>query len=521
MGIKAIPNQPIELNPDSYETCLDNSCEQCTFIGQNDGYAYTQFQLTPCTSDVPSTGISSSGDWNITGQSACASSPLNAPDYISYNYTFNTYGNYFKYSFKITNLTTGQLNVSFAMVGSNTITANGVYSFFASPAVYNGIMFYADSDFDGCISDVQVDAYYLPSDILEWITLTDIDGNTIPNYEDYLQLIVDGNFITIKADAYLLEKGTFKLKVCDPCVSVTNAPEIEYYFDSIDWTETDNCAYPQCLYPATTSYTGELTITTSGNIGNVIELSFESLPFTLANNSCCHIVKIYLGSVQTFDCNIIAGKGDCLTTFNNVDVTSGNVLTYTCCDVIDSIYFNVLIGETLATPQTITIQKVEIYETANCSTTGTCYESNCFTILPSTELQGTKLIEGEGKNDSYSLGFYFSNNFKLQQRLTCTKFAPDYPIDSKDYIFSDGSRKLTSAQRSKMYDVVFGGLGMQQHDSLSTQILCKKFSIDNVEYFVEPNDYKPEWDRTNAYALSSVRLKAMKQNTIIFRDNQN
>ena len=119
------------------------------------------------------------------------------------------------------------------------------------------------------------------------------------------------------------------------------------------------------------------------------------------------------------------------------------------------------------------------------------------------------------------MGFYWDANFKLKQRLPTYKFAPTYANDANDYIFSDGSRKLTSAQRMKLYDIVWGDLEEYQHDALSTQILCKTFLIDGEEYFVQPDDYKPEWTKNIGYPRADVRMLAMKQGTIIFRENQN
>ena len=154
------------------------------------------------------------------------------------------------------------------------------------------------------------------------------------------------------------------------------------------------------------------------------------------------------------------------------------------------------------------------------------YTSNCFQIVAYDDAQNTKLLIGDctrfNKLD-YEFNFYWNNfnPFQLKQRLISKKFAPIYQNDSKDYVFSDGSKKITSTQRSKFYDIVFCELNEVQHDTLSTQMLCRNFYIDGVEYFVQPDDYKPEWSKQTGYSKADVRMQGMKQGTIIFRDNQN
>lgn len=156
----------------------------------------------------------------------------------------------------------------------------------------------------------------------------------------------------------------------------------------------------------------------------------------------------------------------------------------------------------------------------------TIYTSNCFQIVPYNAAENTKLLIGDctrfNKLD-FEFNFYWNNfnPFQLKQRVISKKFAPIYTNDSKDYVFSDGSRKITSAQKSKFYDIVCGELNEVQHDTLSTQILCRNFYIDGVEYFIQPDDYKPEWSKQSGYSKSDVRMQGMKQGTIIFRDNQN
>lgn len=153
------------------------------------------------------------------------------------------------------------------------------------------------------------------------------------------------------------------------------------------------------------------------------------------------------------------------------------------------------------------------------------YQSTCIQIVDFDEATDTKLIESHCQpNTGFTNQFNFNwitGFMTIKQRLKCKKFAPSFPIDAKSYVFSNGDKKITSAQRSKFYDIVFGELNETQHETLSMQIISKIFTIDGVEYFVEPDDYKPEWSKSTGYSLADVRVIGMTQGTIIFRENQN
>lgn len=153
------------------------------------------------------------------------------------------------------------------------------------------------------------------------------------------------------------------------------------------------------------------------------------------------------------------------------------------------------------------------------------YQSSCIQIVSYQDATDTKLITANCQpTTGYTNQFNFNwiaGGMTIKQRLKCKKFAPAFPIDSKSYVFSNGDKKVTSAQRGKFYDIVFGELNELQHETLSMQIISKQFTIDGVDYFIEPDDYKPEWSKSTGYSLADVRVIGMQQGTIIFRENQN
>jgi hypothetical protein len=159
------------------------------------------------------------------------------------------------------------------------------------------------------------------------------------------------------------------------------------------------------------------------------------------------------------------------------------------------------------------------------NTQTTPWLSNCFSIK--TEHDCAKLVEGyetpAPEQTHYANGFVFHNQpllfpstFKLSQRLRVLKFNPHYPTDTEDYQPSDSSRKLVSSRREKYYDILFDYMDESALDALTAEVLCNHFYIDGVEYFVKPEDFKPEWDKDGRQRLAQVRMIARKKTGTIY-----
>jgi hypothetical protein len=119
----------------------------------------------------------------------------------------------------------------------------------------------------------------------------------------------------------------------------------------------------------------------------------------------------------------------------------------------------------------------------------------------------------EGYSDGYNLGFYFgattANVFKLTQRLRILQFAPKYPTQGEEYLFSSGIFGRSYAQRGKVRTAHFDYVDEPTHDVISTQLICDVLTIDGDVYFAPVKDYEPEWDE-NRYNLAQSKVDIIR-----------
>ena len=132
----------------------------------------------------------------------------------------------------------------------------------------------------------------------------------------------------------------------------------------------------------------------------------------------------------------------------------------------------------------------------------------------------TKVVEGYC--DGYAYGFWFgsttANEFKLIQRLRVLQFAPRYPTEAEEYLFSSGVFGRSFGQRGKIRTAWFDYVDETAHDCISTQIICDVLKVDDDIYFSPAKDYEPEWDEHKRnLAQSRVDLIKADELTIFKR----
>ena len=132
----------------------------------------------------------------------------------------------------------------------------------------------------------------------------------------------------------------------------------------------------------------------------------------------------------------------------------------------------------------------------------------------------TKVVEGYC--DGYAYGFWFgsttANEFKLIQRLRVLQFAPRYPTEAEEYLFSSGVFGRSFGQRGKIRTAWFDYVDETAHDCISTQIICDVLKVDDEIYFSPAKDYEPEWDEHKRnLAQSRVDLIKADELTIFKR----
>ena len=115
----------------------------------------------------------------------------------------------------------------------------------------------------------------------------------------------------------------------------------------------------------------------------------------------------------------------------------------------------------------------------------------------------------EAYADGYQLGFYFGATtapvFRLIQRLRVLQFAPSYPIEGEEYLYSSGVWGRSFGQRGKVRTCHFDYVDEATHDTISAQMLCDVLLIDDVQFYAPTKEYKPEWD-DNKYNLAQSRI---------------
>lgn len=103
-----------------------------------------------------------------------------------------------------------------------------------------------------------------------------------------------------------------------------------------------------------------------------------------------------------------------------------------------------------------------------------------------------------GYSAGYAFGFYFGSTtapaFTLTQRLRFLQFAPRYPAQGEEYLFSDGTYSRSWAQSGKIRQAWYDYVDEACHDVIRLQLLSDVLTVGGQMYFCPVKDYEPEWD---------------------------
>ncbi len=119
----------------------------------------------------------------------------------------------------------------------------------------------------------------------------------------------------------------------------------------------------------------------------------------------------------------------------------------------------------------------------------------------------------ESQNDGYAFGFFFGSTtnpvFSLIQRLRILQFAPRYPAESEEYLYSNGRNSRSWAQSGKIRQAWVDYTSEMVHDVIRLQLLSDLLIVDGDIYFSPVKDYEPEWD-DHKRNLSQSRFDLIK-----------
>lgn len=404
------------------------------------------------------------------------------------------------------NIISGSVTITNGLGTSDaTISQNGIYTFYMTNLHFdNRIEFKPTSDFVGTIKSIKV--YTLNNDYS--IYLLNEDNSIYLALNPYITYEKD--FLTVKYDTCDIPEGCYKIGVFDPCGENVNREEVSNpTFNATDQWTADSGGYIGTLYD------GYFEIINFGFLGAMLYP-----PASQENLTCTGTHRFYV-------------------TFGDVEIPNTEVTFYVGCGGFQSHTFTVNsnktyffdftagTGDILQYVQinypnegTIIITKISLKPVGACgSQSGVNNISNCLNFAITQ--QCAKVVEGYADGAKNDLGFYFSpDNFRLSARYKVLKFNPYYPVEAEDYKYSDGNRRIIYAEREKFYEVLFDYIDEDALDSLTAMFLCEVFTVDGVQYYVKPEDFKPEWAKDGGQMLAQLRVQMRKAKGTIYHSKR-
>ena len=537
MAIVPIPNQPINLQPPNVDPCnIGDNKEYCTLY-QTDGVGYVQFRQTPCDGNIISEGnFATVDDWtadagwvhvpNSMGASLADGSYRHTPgtsDDLEQTITAIN-GKYCSVRFTISGRTAGQVSVSIGGTNLGAIDSNGTFTLYDVAGVTGVLRFRANSDFDGTLS--YVSAYLLVNTFTA--TLIDIETGLAASSQPTFTFNYNKDFVSAQW-SWSGYEGCYKVSIGDPCNPGTSSEILlnPSFSTNNDWTIVQNGGGPtQCMVISDDNL--NVTLVPSGfGTEIIIENCYQDIQFTSGN--CYYRFEISLGHVDNYFTNPAAFE----LCFGLYDI-NGSIITSCPIPMEYNTYYFDWYGNltNYDTPRFLIsvvsdgggtggeyfeIASASLKKVYDCADNGGDYVSNCLAVA--TDHDCAKRVIGDcypGTGDGVvKYGFMFDGNFRLDQQVRFLKFNPTYPADADDYKYSSGERSITYASREKFYEGLCDYADENFHDAFSTQVLCDTLTIDTVEYFVKPGDYKPEWDKDGRQRLAQARIQLSKKTSII------
>jgi hypothetical protein len=461
---------------------------------------------------------------------------------------------YIQVNFTVTNFTQGAVTLNFDTDPTQSVTANGEYSFYfdvTTGGATNDLKIIADSDFDGCIEITSI--YQLRKDYIAIIRNYSDDTFVADASSalDYTQDFVTLSASLVEYNNLMAAGGCYKVCISDPCTPVTvgNNLVVNGGFDNTNvgtelfaWARNDGAGNS-----ASDSYgNNRMQVEdVNGSEGSALYLYQQ---INNIDETATFLLRIDIGQIlqvstpykSTTNIYIVNGAGDKIVplVFNKQNGVNDGIWTFSDFDTTLDIQLDDLSGNggsiygswelviypsywiayggglvsgihirpigTAAGWDDIYYDNIELNEPAFVESCSDC-------IAVETDHDCSKLISASATGNK--LGFNFDAPFELQQRLRFLKFNPTYNIDGNDYSFSNGDQRIHAGSRKKYYEGLIDYVGETEHDTLSTQIICDTLTIDGVEFHVKPEDYKPEWDKSGGQQLAQARIQLMKQGT--------
>ncbi len=517
MPLELIPNQPYifeQALPD--QPCLNNDERQYSQLVTAGDTICVQEIITPCTegvlcdpdmylvTDIPSVSWDVADGWSSVDATHIAYDGATAAGGDLCEQTFGTLldGVAYRIQFEITSLT-GDAGVDVALgldVFATSFTALGTYTAY----------FICQDGVNDAFKFLFTNASPVAGDTID-ITILSIDQMTDVCWTDSL-------YFGLPSFTYSETGGVGKFcSVSDGTLTNSSAFATVGNYHRVSFTITDMTqGYVEIVLG--TDYMG--TVTENGEYSFYgVPTAGTSLEFVKGDSfdGCISLVSVDdFGYLNPLD----AGDSICqLTVVNTALTQESNVIDFELWDdrIIWCFNTSILQGETSPIEMDcLDTYKLKIFYTCDAVNT-TLYST---TLFRWNNIGWGCSFVVNAYSDGYAFGFYFGSVtaplFYLTQRLRVLQFAPRYPSQGEEYLYSNGSFSRSFAQTGKVRTAWFDYVDEPTHDVIRLQLLSDVLTIDGDVYFAPLKDYEPEWDE-HKYNLAQSRVDLIKDETLFNR----
>ena len=446
----------------------------------------TQFQmgLEPCISDFPliqngnfasSSNWTLGAGWTISGGQAC--------------HAIGIYGGLFQVA-PVTNGTLVKLEFELDVTSQGCLIQYGTYlEGFTSSGTYTRYIVASGASTIGVLANgsaavcvVSISAVTINTNFEVYVT--DLDGNvvhTLDTSDGYFNF--ESGYFTSSIDweTLAIASGCYTLGVFDPCpCSQGGIIALDFVSALHNWS----LASSWTIVGGTATYNGS----SSGQalLNHVLCSGTEyDVTYTLTN----------VGANEEFNVRLGSANG----TTRTADGTYTDTITSSGTSFI-------MIGNSTSGTQTFEVTDMSIVATTKAAT----YTSNIIKVSESDF--GCKTYELAMCNDSNGLGFGFDGTgFRPAFRMDCSLVRGTYPMTRESYDYSSGIKKTTYARSRVAREL---GLDVPPHlvDFMSLAPMIDHFYIDNVEYFVEDDEFPSvSWDDNSHLGAFSLNVSKKRQ----------
>ena len=523
MPVRFIPNQPfIFESPIGEQSCLNNDDNAYAQIVQANDTVCVQVAIDPCDeaincepnmySAAAALGYADSlgSGWSLSGGNFVYSGAGGVVGNVTINPSSATVaGNVYQIDFTISSVT-GNAGISFALGLDSSIeyTETGTYIIWliAQSTTDNlEIIMNASATTAGDTLTINGVGFAISATSLCWFDslpfgypswsftsdLTTLEGKfcSITDFGDLINTtayINDGNYHRVNFTITEATQGGVEVILGGTYLGTTEGNgEFRYY-------GVPNDASGELILRKTDNFDGCISLCTVDEFGLVDNTDINNSVYQLfvANSS---------GLAQTDAIDFTVHDDRVTWCFDVSDLTNGGFPIELSC----SIDYQLLL--TAQCPEDSPTEYLSVTVLKYSDTTWDC----------------TKVVEGYC--EGYAYGFWFgsttANEFKLIQRLRVLQFAPRYPTEAEEYLFSSGVFGRSFGQRGKIRTAWFDYVDETAHDCISTQIICDVLKVDDEIYFSPAKDYEPEWDE-HKRNLAQSRVDLIKADELtIFKRN--